>query len=197
MSSPKHTYFYKESSGKPSKVNKQYKIGILSQDLVYIKKLQEVFFLSEDFFINYCGVAWDSRLLDLGLDVILIDGNTLTISCSILPKNMKLIIFNSTQEQTHSSRQIVYLSRIIENNLPQVLLNFVLNNFESKTQTQVYDSLTPREFEIFYLLSRGSSQKMISFQLSISINTVKTLIKRIYQKLDVHSVTEALAKMRG
>lgn len=54
--------------------------------------------------------------------------------------------------------------------------------------------LTPREKEILYILYKGNSYKMIAADLSISIDTVRTHIKRIYEKLQVHSQTEAVLK---
>jgi DNA-binding NarL/FixJ family response regulator len=55
-------------------------------------------------------------------------------------------------------------------------------------------NLTPREKEILGLLSKGNSYKMISTNLFLSLDTVRTHIKNIYGKLQVHSQTEAIAK---
>lgn len=54
--------------------------------------------------------------------------------------------------------------------------------------------LTQKEKEILSSLSKGNSYKMIAADLSISIDTVRTHIKRIYEKLQVHSQTEAVSK---
>jgi DNA-binding NarL/FixJ family response regulator len=54
--------------------------------------------------------------------------------------------------------------------------------------------LSPREVQILTLLTRGFSYKMISNELAISIDTVRTFIKRIYKKLHVNSMTEAVSK---
>jgi DNA-binding NarL/FixJ family response regulator len=55
-------------------------------------------------------------------------------------------------------------------------------------------SLTPREREMLTSLSNGNSYKLIAVEFSISIDTVRTHIKKIYEKLHVHSQTEAVAK---
>ena len=55
-------------------------------------------------------------------------------------------------------------------------------------------NLTAREKEILSNLSRGNSYKMISADLFISIDTVRTHIKHIYEKLQVHSQAEAVSK---
>jgi DNA-binding NarL/FixJ family response regulator len=54
--------------------------------------------------------------------------------------------------------------------------------------------LTPREKEILGSLSKGNSYKLIANELFISIDTVRTHIKRIYEKLQVHSQIEAVSK---
>ncbi len=54
--------------------------------------------------------------------------------------------------------------------------------------------LTPREKEILQSLSQGNSYKLIAAQFDISIDTVRTHIKKIYEKLQVHSQTEAVSK---
>jgi len=54
--------------------------------------------------------------------------------------------------------------------------------------------LTDRETETLRSLAQGNSYKMIASELGISIDTVRTHIKRIYEKLHVHSQTEAIVK---
>lgn len=54
--------------------------------------------------------------------------------------------------------------------------------------------LTAREEEILKLLSKGLSYKMISTECNISYATVNTHINHIYEKLQVHSVVEAVTK---
>ncbi|MBX2898077.1 MAG: response regulator transcription factor [Cyclobacteriaceae bacterium] len=54
--------------------------------------------------------------------------------------------------------------------------------------------LTTREKEILAALAQGNSYKMIGALLTISTETVRTHIKNIYEKLQVHSQTEAVAK---
>ena len=57
------------------------------------------------------------------------------------------------------------------------------------------DKLATREQEILQLLMKGYSYKMIAAELNISIETVRTHIKRIYEKLHVHSAQEAINKI--
>jgi DNA-binding NarL/FixJ family response regulator len=55
-------------------------------------------------------------------------------------------------------------------------------------------SLTPHETRILKLLVAGSSYKAIATMLGVSLNTVSFHIRHIYDKLDVHSKAEAVAK---
>lgn len=57
--------------------------------------------------------------------------------------------------------------------------------------------LSDRQMEILQLLSRGKAYKVIAEELDLSIHTVQTYIRRIYEKLHVHSRGEAVAKFRG
>jgi DNA-binding NarL/FixJ family response regulator len=54
--------------------------------------------------------------------------------------------------------------------------------------------LTPREKEILTSLSAGNSYKLMAAAFSISVDTVRAHIKKIYEKLHVHSQTEAVSK---
>lgn len=54
--------------------------------------------------------------------------------------------------------------------------------------------LTPREKEILESLVEGNSYKMIAASFMISVETVKTHIKKVYEKLQVNSQTEAVSK---
>lgn len=54
--------------------------------------------------------------------------------------------------------------------------------------------LSVRETEILAHLSKGKSMKQIASELSISVETVRTHIRNIYEKLQVHSQTEAVSK---
>ena len=55
-------------------------------------------------------------------------------------------------------------------------------------------SLTNREIEILTMLTKGMSYKMIADAHKITYHTVNGHLKKIYEKLQVHSATEAVAK---
>ena len=61
-------------------------------------------------------------------------------------------------------------------------------------RSEEIDKLTHREQQVLQLLVNGYSYKMIAAELKVTLETVRTYIKRMYEKLRVHSVTEAINK---
>ncbi len=75
------------------------------------------------------------------------------------------------------------------------IARMVVKSFEKRgTTTDETASLTPRELEVLHGLSCGQPYKQIASELGISLSTVRTYIQRIYEKLHVHSQTEAVMK---
>jgi DNA-binding NarL/FixJ family response regulator len=54
--------------------------------------------------------------------------------------------------------------------------------------------LSPREQAVLDCLAKGLTYKQIADQLEISIDTIRTHLRRVYEKLHVQSRTEAVAK---
>jgi DNA-binding NarL/FixJ family response regulator len=54
--------------------------------------------------------------------------------------------------------------------------------------------LSDREKEVLQYLVKGYSYKMIASEMYIAIDTVRSHIKKIYEKLHVNSKSEAVAK---
>jgi DNA-binding NarL/FixJ family response regulator len=74
----------------------------------------------------------------------------------------------------------------------------VINHFHrAKKPGPDLEQLTPREHEILQLLAKGYMYKEIADHLGISMNTIRTHISAIYEKLHVHSRTEAAMKFAG
>jgi len=71
----------------------------------------------------------------------------------------------------------------------------VLDSFSSLKNTATQDyNLTSREKDMLRCLVNGNSYKMAAAELDISINTVRQYIRKIYEKLQVHSMNEAVSK---
>lgn len=70
----------------------------------------------------------------------------------------------------------------------------ILQEFNKNNHTSPDYNLTPKEKEVLTCLVDGLSYKMIADELKMSIDTVRSHIKKIYEKLHVHSMSEAVAK---
>ncbi len=57
-----------------------------------------------------------------------------------------------------------------------------------------YPKLSKREIEIIKAVTEYNTNRNVAHALHISVNTVKTHLKHIYKKLDVHSKTEMILK---
>lgn len=69
-----------------------------------------------------------------------------------------------------------------------------LVNFDPEPPTEA--NLTGREQEILERVARGFTYTEIATQLDVSATTVRTHVRNIYSKLDVHTKTEAIYEAR-
>jgi LuxR family transcriptional regulator, maltose regulon positive regulatory protein len=65
-----------------------------------------------------------------------------------------------------------------------------------KASNAQFEALSERELRVLRLLAAGLSNQEIASELVVSVNTVKTHIKRIYDKLGVHSRVTAIEQAR-
>jgi DNA-binding NarL/FixJ family response regulator len=75
----------------------------------------------------------------------------------------------------------------------QIARKVVQSFRRSESQTDATNDLSPREREVIELLARGYLYKEIAEKLAISVPTVNTYIRRIYEKLHVRSRAQAVA----
>lgn len=72
--------------------------------------------------------------------------------------------------------------------------------FKKKNTVEKYDpaklGLSQREVQVLEELAQGFSNQEIADKLFVSLNTVKTHISKIYQKLNVKRRTQAIQKAR-
>ena len=72
------------------------------------------------------------------------------------------------------------------------LLNIVSGKNQNKKLNKF--DLSNREKDILELLVKGFSYKMIAEKCFVSFATISTHVRHIYEKLQVHSVSGAVAK---
>lgn len=74
----------------------------------------------------------------------------------------------------------------------------VIGHFQTQSATaDEVEKLSTREREVLELVAHGFSNKEIADRLSVTIEAVRWHLKHIYQKLHVHSRTEAALKFRA
>jgi DNA-binding NarL/FixJ family response regulator len=100
-------------------------------------------------------------------------------------------------KKTDPSKIIEAIREVINGGSPMTpsIATRVLKFFRDKgaVDTQNF-GLTTREMDILQHLVDGKSYKMISSDLNISYHTVNSHVKKIYDKLQVNSVSEAVSK---
>ncbi|MGB7329484.1 MAG: response regulator transcription factor [Rubripirellula sp.] len=155
-------------------------------------------------------------------DLILLDLNlpgksgldSLPIFRSIRP-NIKIIVLSQSNKEADVVRAIQlgasgYLlkSSTVEQILDAIrtvagggavldssIAKFILNTLQTKVpRDEIEDALSDRELEILSLLGEGLVKKEIALKLQISISTVATYIRRIYEKLDVQNAPAAITQ---
>jgi DNA-binding NarL/FixJ family response regulator len=70
----------------------------------------------------------------------------------------------------------------------------VVQFFQNNGSANEAEDLSGRELEVLELLAKGYLIKEIADQLGLGFDTVRTYIRRIYEKMHVHSRAQAVAK---
>jgi len=70
----------------------------------------------------------------------------------------------------------------------------VVQCFKQTAALSAQEALSPREQEVLDLLARGYLYKEIAERLNVSVPTVNTYVRRMYEKLHVRSRAQAVAK---
>ena len=77
---------------------------------------------------------------------------------------------------------------------PEVARRVITLFREIKPPRQAQHELTPHETRLLRMLVEGHSYKTAAAQLNVSVNTIKFHLRHIYEKLQVHTKSEAVAK---
>jgi len=78
-----------------------------------------------------------------------------------------------------------------ENNESKPVVETIKQNLNSI----LIDPLSERELDVFDELSKGKTNKEMADSLFVSVNTIKTHLKSIYEKLEVNNRTQAVKKV--
>lgn len=80
-------------------------------------------------------------------------------------------------------------SKLVSQKPPQV-------DFNRNDKAIAYLQISDRELEVLEQVAKGLSNKEIAATLFVSVNTVKTHLKKLYEKLEVNRRTQAVEKAR-
>lgn len=100
-------------------------------------------------------------------------------------------------KKTPPSRLLEYINEAQTGGAPMTasIATQVLKMFSSMNAEKGEDyNLSDREKQVLQFLVEGYSYKMIANEMFIAIDTVRSHIKKIYEKLHVNSKSEAVAK---
>jgi len=76
---------------------------------------------------------------------------------------------------------------------PQIARRVIAHFQQPRQAAPAYD-LTPHEMRILRLLVEGHHYQTAADELRVSVNTIRSHLRNIYEKLQVHSKAEAVAK---
>lgn len=101
-------------------------------------------------------------------------------------------------KKTPPSKLLEYIQEAASGGAPMTasIATQVLKMFSQINNEKLNDeyNLSDREKQVLQLLVDGYSYKMIASEMFIAIDTVRSHIKKIYEKLHVNSKSEAVAK---
>jgi DNA-binding NarL/FixJ family response regulator len=100
-------------------------------------------------------------------------------------------------KKTPPAKLLESLQQAIEGGAPMSpeVARRVLGLFRQISPPEYEDyQLTPHELRLLKLLTEGHSYKTAAAQLDVSVKTISFHLQKIYEKLQVHSKSEAVAK---
>lgn len=148
------------------------------------------------------------------LDIFMPEGNGLEAARLIREKapNVKIVILTSSEDDEHLAEAVqIGVSGYLLKNLDREELFELLGGIEAgeaaitrtmaakllkrtvreRTETGEGEKLTDREIDVLRLVARGASNSEVADKLGVTINTVKTHLKHIFDKLQIDNRTQA------
>jgi DNA-binding NarL/FixJ family response regulator len=102
-------------------------------------------------------------------------------------------------KQTPPSEILNAINEVLRGGSPMssAIARKVVMHFQQKPPANPTEGLSKREQELLDLIAKGQHNKQIADQLGITVETVRTHLRNIYEKLQVNSRTEAVIKYLG
>lgn len=187
------------------------------------KGLEELLQLTDEFVVisshDNCLQA-EQQVKENTPDVILMDidmpGRTGSEAVKIIRsfnKDVQIIMLTVFDDSTHvfdaicagasgyllkknvSEKLIPSIKEVLDGGAPMSpsIAKMVVNSMQQSTTANIYN-FNEKEKVILSLLCKGNSYKMIADETGYAFETIRSYIKKIYEKLQVHSATEAVSK---
>lgn len=147
------------------------------------------------------------------------DGNSLSIISKLkeLKPDLKILVFSGLEEETYALKFLNagvngFISKLSEEDEVKNAIQKVIFEGEylsEKTKTLLLDSirnpkstnpislLSERELEIANLYAQGFGNLEIANQLDLKQNTVSTVKKRIFEKLEIENLVELIDLLKS
>jgi DNA-binding NarL/FixJ family response regulator len=182
----------------------------LSEDVVCVHDYER----AEDFMKEFKDMIVDVVLMDITLPGV--DGIQCVRECKPGRPEVQFLMCTSHSDarrtfdslcagatgyllKNSSPDQIFQAIRDIHNGgspMSSEIARMVVSSFPNKNQDHaLLEMLSTREQEIIHELAKGYSYREIADRLFISIETVRTYLRKIYEKLQVNSKVAALNKV--
>lgn len=152
------------------------------------------------------------------IDAIFPDGNSLVVipEIKIIKPEIKILVFSGVNENTQSLKYINtgangFLSKLSEEEeiknavlkiihdgryISQITQTLLLDSFNGKEVINPLQRLTERELQIAEMYIQGYGNLEIANHLDVKQNTISTIKKRIFDKLEVENLVELVELMK-
>jgi len=102
-------------------------------------------------------------------------------------------------KKTSPSKILEAITEVVNGGSPMSgqIARRVIESFQKKDSIDASEILTNKEKEILKALAKGLRYKEVAAEMNISMETVRSHARNIYEKLQVQSRTEALNKIYG
>jgi DNA-binding NarL/FixJ family response regulator len=152
------------------------------------------------------------------IDAIFPDGNSLDIIGLIksVQPNIKILVFSGLEESEYSIKFLNagangFLSKVSEEEeIKQAVLRVhhegrfissvaqaaLLDTLQGKEKVNPIDKLTSRELQVVKMYAEGMGNLEIAYELGIKQNSVSTMKKRVFEKLNIDTLVELISILK-
>lgn len=152
------------------------------------------------------------------IDAVFPDGNSLDIIGLIksVQPNIKILVFSGLEESEYSIKFLNagangFLSKVSEEEeIKQAILKVhhegrfissvaqaaLLDTLQEKERGNPLDKLTSRELQVVKMYAEGMGNLEIAYELGIKQNSVSTMKKRVFEKLNIDTLVELISVLK-